>query len=257
MKHVVMFSSGIGSWAAAIRFAAAHGTDNLTLLFADTLIEDEDNYRFIEEAAANVGGNLVKVCDGRDPWQVFKDVRWLGNSRIAQCSHLLKQKPCRQWLINFDPSHEAIVHVGIDWSEIHRLPAIQKHWQPWQTEAPLTTPPYLDKLQLLQWAELEGLKSPRLYSYHFLHSNCGGFCVRAGQAHFANLLKHFPERYHYHEQKEEDLREYLGKNVAILRSKIDGVDYPLTLRELRKRIEARPVPLDLLDWGGCGCFVNS
>lgn len=42
MKHVVMFSGGIGSWAAAKRVAAEHGTADLTLLFTDTLIEDAD-----------------------------------------------------------------------------------------------------------------------------------------------------------------------------------------------------------------------
>lgn len=31
-----MYSSGVGSWAAAKRVAEKYGTDNLTLLFADT-----------------------------------------------------------------------------------------------------------------------------------------------------------------------------------------------------------------------------
>lgn len=38
MKHVVMFSGGIASWAAATRVAKKHGTENLTLLFTDTLM---------------------------------------------------------------------------------------------------------------------------------------------------------------------------------------------------------------------------
>ena len=51
MQHVVMFSGGAGSWMTAKRVAEKHGTDNLILLFADTLIEDEDLYRFLDEAA--------------------------------------------------------------------------------------------------------------------------------------------------------------------------------------------------------------
>lgn len=54
--HVVMFSAGGGSWGAAKRVAEQHGTDNLTLLFTDTLSEDEDAYRFLIEGAANVFG---------------------------------------------------------------------------------------------------------------------------------------------------------------------------------------------------------
>jgi hypothetical protein len=58
MKHVVMFSGGIGSWGAAKRVAASHGTECMTLLFADTKIEDPDLYRFLTDAAANIGAPL-------------------------------------------------------------------------------------------------------------------------------------------------------------------------------------------------------
>lgn len=255
MKHVIMYSSGIGSWATAKQVIAKHGVENIILLFADTQIEDEDNYRFLEESANSLGCQLVKVADGRDPWEIFEDKRWLGNSRIAQCSHLLKQQPCLQWLKQFDPEHKATLYVGIDWTELHRLKAIQKHWQPWKVEAPLTEPPYLDKLQVLEKAKEEGLEPPRLYKYHFAHANCGGFCVRAGQAHFANLLKHFPERYRHHEAKEQELRQFLGKEVAILREQHNREKQPLTLTKLRERIESRSYQLDLFDWGGCGCFT--
>lgn len=44
-KRVVMFSGGVGSWAAAKRVAERRGTDGLILLFADTKSEDEDTYR--------------------------------------------------------------------------------------------------------------------------------------------------------------------------------------------------------------------
>src|SRR4051794_34291502 len=93
-----MFSSGAGSWAAARRVADQHGTDNLVLLFADVKGEDEDNYRFLHEAAADIGGELVVVSDGRTIWDVFKDDRFLGNTRLANCSKFLKQKPARDWL---------------------------------------------------------------------------------------------------------------------------------------------------------------
>jgi hypothetical protein len=93
-----MFSSGAGSWAAAKRVAEQHGTEGLVLLFADTLIEDEDNYRFLDEAAANIGVQPTTVAEGRDPWQVFFDVRFLGNTRIDPCSRVLKRELLRAWL---------------------------------------------------------------------------------------------------------------------------------------------------------------
>ncbi len=54
--HIAQFSGGAGSWGAAKRVVQLHGTDNLILLFADTLIEDQDTYRFLLEGAANVFG---------------------------------------------------------------------------------------------------------------------------------------------------------------------------------------------------------
>ncbi len=101
-----MFSSGAGSWAAARRVADKHGTDDLFLVFADVkgsnpsphAGEDEDNYRFLHEAATDIGGKLIWLNEGRDIWQVFHDKRYLGNTRQANCSHLLKQAPAREWL---------------------------------------------------------------------------------------------------------------------------------------------------------------
>src|SRR5881394_3535269 len=54
MKHLIQFSGGIGSWAAAKRVVERHGTADVQLLFADTLIEDRDCYRFLIEGACNV-----------------------------------------------------------------------------------------------------------------------------------------------------------------------------------------------------------
>lgn len=257
MQHIVMFSSGIGSWAAAKRVAAKHGTSDLILLFADTKIEDEDNYRFLHESAKNVGGELVIVADGRTPQELFLDSEFLGTSKLAICSRELKQDQCRKWLKE-NANKDDILYVGIDWSEIHRLAAIQKGWSKYECRAPLTEPPYLDKLQLIKWAKEEGLTPPRLYNLGFHHANCGGSCVRAGQKQWKHLLKVFPDRYKEWEEFEIKFQEQTGKNRTILKQQIDGKTEPLSLKDLRERVENAPRQLDLFadDWGGCGCFVE-
>ena len=160
MAHVVTFSGGIGSWATARRVAQRHGTDQLTLLFADTLVEDADTYRFLHDAAEQVGGTLVKVADGRTPFEVFHDDHFLGNARLANCSKYLKQQPCRDWLhANTDPDSTTL-HVGIDWTELHRLPAIVNGWAPYPVEAPLTEPPLHAKGQMVDEARAAGLEPP-------------------------------------------------------------------------------------------------
>jgi hypothetical protein len=290
-RHVVMFSSGAGSWAAARRVADEHGTDGLFLVFSDVSMEDEDNYRFLREAATDIGGELVWLRDGRDIWQVFKDDAFLGNTRLANCSKFLKQRPARAWLDEHCDPATTVVYVGIDWSEGHRLggvrmayahglegcykgrcrslwgPTGERHEGPgchrlldhdkqWYVEAPLCAPPLTDKAEILADLRRRGIEPPRLYAMGFAHANCGGGCVRAGGGQFAHLLKVMPERYLWWEQNEQDLRDHLDKDVAILRDRRGGKTVPLTLRTFRERHEARPEQTDLLDIGGCGCFVD-
>ncbi|MET9957464.1 hypothetical protein ABZ135_38755 [Streptomyces sp. NPDC006339] len=266
MQHVVMWSGGITSWATARHVIAEHGTASVTLLFADTHAEDEDLHVFNAQAAAQLGVPITRVTDpaGRDPWQVFEDKSWVGNTRIAQCSQLLKQEPCRQWLVANTVPTDTTVYVGIDWTETERLPAIVRGWAPWTVDAPLTRPPYFDKEQLRAEARAAGLIDPRLYRLGFAHNNCGGACVKGGQAQWARLLEVFPERYAKAERFEERMRVKLGKDVAILRDRRGGETKPLTLATLRRRIEfqrhAQPSLLDLIDtddWGGCGCFTDA
>jgi hypothetical protein len=266
MKHVVMFSGGVGSWATAKRVADKHGTDNLYLVFADVkgdndnphLGEDEDVYRFIDEAAAEIGGTLVKLKEGRSIWQVFKDDRFLGNSRLANCSKFLKQRPCREWLdSNCDPEYTT-VYVGIDWSEMNRLKAIENAYKPYNAKAPLCEPPFMDKKEMLRMCREAGIEPPRSYEQGYPHANCGGACVRAGKGQWAMLLKQNKERYMFHEKQEDELRQYLGKDVTILREQVAGEKVLLTLRSFRERQEEQGSLFDDedLDLGGCGCFVQ-
>jgi hypothetical protein len=264
VKHVVMFSGGIGSWAAAKRVAEKHGTKDLYLLFTDVkgnntsphVGEDEDTYRFIEDATANIGGKYIYINTGKDIWDVFKDRKYLGNSRLASCSYELKQKPARQWLDdNCDPN-ETIVYVGIDWTETHRIAAIERNYLPYKAEAPLCEEPYLSKQEMIEWARSEGLVTPRLYDLGFAHNNCGGGCVRAGQAQFRKLLELMPERFAEWEKQEEHLRDYLDKDVTILRKQVNGETKRLPLMQLRTQAENTPALFDEFDIGGCGCFVT-
>lgn len=262
-KHVVMFSGGIGSWAAARRVAACHGTADLTLLFADTLIEDEDLYRFLDDAARDIGVPVTRIADGRTPWQVFRDVRFIGNTRVDPCSQILKREVCDRWLKdNCDPA-STIVYVGIDWTEAHRFDDGQGRGAKnrmaslgWRAEAPLCHAPHRMKDALLQDLRVAGIEPPRLYAMGFPHNNCGGFCVKAGQAHFANLLKHIPDRFAEHAAEEALTMSAIGTDKTILRDRRGGTTKPMTLREFRLRVEGGK-DFDRDEWGGCGCFSGS
>ncbi len=258
MIHLVMFSGGIGSWMTAKRVVAAGASpEDVRLVFTDTKTEDEDLYRFLPEAAANVGAELVTLADGRDIWQIFKDERYLGNHRRDPCSKMLKRRVARRWIREQYPDpEEVMVHLGIDWTEVHRLDKARPFWAPYQVMAPMTDPPYLSRGEMLDRLVREGIQPPRLYKLGMPHNNCGGGCVKAGQGHFALLLRVWRERFLEWEAKEEEIRQFLGKDVSMLDDRRGGERTPFTLRQLRREIEEERYQPDLFEIGGCGCFID-
>lgn len=255
MKYVVNYSGGVGSWAAARRVVDKYGKDNVILLFADTKMEDEDLYRFLDDSSSNLGLPIIRVADGRTPWEVFRDVKFLGNSRVDPCSRVLKRELLDKWIKeNCDLNNTTLV-FGIDWAESHRLKKIEKRLAPMKVWAPMCDSPYLTKEEMLIMLRGYGIKQPRLYDMGFIHNNCGGFCIKAGQSHFKLLYEQMPERYLYHEQQERELRELLGKEVTILKDQKGKKSTPVSLEEFRKRIDAKE-SIDPFDWGGCGCALD-
>lgn len=253
INHVIMFSGGVCSWAVAKRVVERHGKCGTVALFADTKIEDEDLYRFLEEAALNIGIPLVKIADGRTPWQVFEDVKAIGSSRIDPCSRILKREILDRWVSVNAPN--AVLHFGLDWTEVNRLEKLRIKKSPRQVEAYMTQPPYIEKSGMLQQLKVAGIKIPRLYGMGFSHNNCGGFCVKAGQAQFEKLFRYMPDRYREHEEKEIKLRKKLGWRQTILRDRSGGETKSLTLKDFRLRLEAGN-QFDHHDFGGCGCAVD-
>jgi hypothetical protein len=294
-----MFSGGVGSWAAAKRVAEAHGTEGMVLLFADTLVEDADTYRFLVEAATNVVGlgsdserlknlldvialdltradtprlrkgvlrwvreeacetipGLVWLADGRTPWEVFSDTKSFPRQFVDPCSRILKRELCDRWIAEHYTPETVTVHVGIDWSEIHRYERMRDFKVPWKYKAPLCEAPYLTKGDMHDWAAREGLAKQRLYQLGMPHANCGGGCVKMGQGGFARLLTADPRMYAEWEESEAKLRDELGVDLAILRDRTGGTSTPLTLTALRERIEGGG-QVDMFDIGGCGCLAG-
>lgn len=257
MKYLIQFSGGVGSFASAVKCCSLYGKENVELIFADTKTEDEDLYRFVDECVAYLGVPIHRLADGRDVWQVFFDKRFLGNSRVDPCSRILKRELCKTFVEKNYKVDEACVVVGVDWTEAHRVKNFSRWWLPYASVAPLVEDLSFDKHRFMDWMESQGIRRPRLYDMGFQHNNCGGFCIKAGKAHFLRLLETMPERYAYHEGKEQELREFLGKPYTILREQVNGERRYLTLRQLRERAEEIKETEDgQLDWGGCGCFSD-
>ncbi len=253
MRYIISLSGGIASAASAI---IAHRLKlDYELVFADTLIEDEDLYRFITEISEKLKKPLVHLKDGRTPWEVFQDVRYIGNSRTAHCSAVLKTDQVRKWL-DTNAGPEDILVLGMYLDEEDRLERAAAKWAP-RAVTSLLIENDIFPGRASQLVEELGVAAPKLYSLGFPHNNCGGMCVRAGQGQFATLLARKPETYRQHEQAMEDTMAAIGPTarpfIRVTRDR--KIDY-LTMKEFRERVEDGSLKPDLYEMGGCGCFVD-
>jgi 3'-phosphoadenosine 5'-phosphosulfate sulfotransferase (PAPS reductase)/FAD synthetase len=237
--RLVMVSGGMASFEAAHRVIERYGKTGVHLWFADTLMEDDDLYRFLDDAEHVLGLPIKRMSEGRNPWQVFEDERFIGNSRVDPCSKKLKRQFLRRQLKARFPNQSVTVYLGLDWMEAHRIAAARRYWSEdgYAVGFPLCWEPLLFSKDYTHLVRQQGIEPPRLYAMGFPHNNCGGGCVKAGQKQWALLWHTFPDRYRWHEEQEQHLRRVLGKNVAILRDRRGGTTRPLTLRRFRLRLE--------------------
>jgi hypothetical protein len=302
-KHILHFSAGICSFWALVRLIRRYGADNVVVLFADTFIEDDDLYRFLIEALAyafgapklrrllplNIPvlddmderkkflidlGNQIKAAipqfvhryDGRSPWELFLDRRFIASGRVDICSEVLKRDLLDAWRKENTTPESAQFYLGFDWEEVNRLlgkmkgekwkPGMVEIFAPWVVDAPMQWEPQWSKQRMAaELADLD-IAVPELYRLGFPHNNCGGFCVKAGFAQFAHLWKTRPHIYDYHERMENVVRTVVGDYSVLKDRRGGGPRRTMTLSQFRARLEAGE-DFDRSDWGGiCACSAN-
>lgn len=265
--HVVSVSSGAPSAYLWWLVMQEHGPGDVVALFCDVNGEDEDNYRFLNEVHPIIGGELVWLDnDGRTIWDVFRDERFLGNTRVDICSRVLKREPAEAWIKEHAP--DATLHLGIDWTEANRYegsPATadkpaKKGSREHYAEAGIRTAAWLierhlDKSDAIAWCESIGVEPPLLTRMGYPHANCKGGCVKAGHGQFKRLLRERPEAFAEWEREEQRTREVVG-DFAILRDRTGGGTRPMPLRELRRRLSLQPSLFDDAETMACSCFTD-
>lgn len=260
MIYVVSVSGGLTSYEALRRCLERHGRSATRAVFADTRIEDPDLYRFLDDIEAHLGVVIVRVADGRNVFQVWHDEKAItlrvagSGAGAAPCSRILKREVIQRWIAETIAEPYTLV-LGMDWSEADRMQRTTAFYAPTPIWFPLAERPYVDKCHIADRLEADGIKVPDLYTLGFEHNNCGGGCVKAGQAAFAHLWRVRPETYARWEAEEQRFRVTYSKDVSILIDRRGGGPRrPLTLTEFRERLE-RGESYDTSEWGGCGCFA--
>ena len=190
MTHIVLFSGGVQSSYVAY-LVAKEIEKNVILLFHDTRTEPADNYRFRREVATKIGLPITEQSDGRDIWQVFDDVSFLGNNRVPVCSKVLKADQGEKFYQTIDD--DFIVYVGFGVKEAGRAQKVTVRNPHIRYKFPLLENRiYKDiivKTIMNEW----GICLPEMYRY-FKHANCIP-CVRGQKNHWAQVYYHYPEAY--------------------------------------------------------------
>jgi hypothetical protein len=217
---------------------------------------------------------LTWLVEGRDPWEIFRDRRFLGNSLVDPCSRIAKREVADAWRMGH--CHRAgelfgaadTFAVGIGLHEKHRFDDGQRGGlgprmaaEGWLYHAPLIEAEEADEHLSLLLAPVEqlGVRGQRMYRQGYKHGKCGGFCIKAGMAHWANRFQVAPDRFAYDAMMERKLGALLGKPISMLTDRSGGGGKrPLTLDAFAQRLRAQPQRKYEYQPGesGCGCMTE-
>lgn len=246
MQHIISVGGGLSSTMELPRRVLDHADkSDCRFIMARLPNEDPDVWRLCEAVSADLGITIEYIGLDKSPWDIFWEEHMIGNSRIDPCSRRLKREVLAGWMkANCDPTN-TILHLGITYHEIDRMIAVRANWhrQGWQVDAPLADDPWLTRERMMDACQERYGFIPRLYRWQFSHNNCGGACIKAGQAEWARLLWHLPDVYAWWEGEETRFRAAHGKDVSILRDRRGGTTKPLPLSVFREQMEARWGPM--------------
>ncbi|WP_290756219.1 MULTISPECIES: hypothetical protein [unclassified Exiguobacterium] len=218
-NHIIFFSGGKSSFSVADWVKTNYPDDNILLYFTDTMWENDDLYRFIYQAADRMQLPMLTHANGLNPIELMFEKKLVYNSRIGDCSKLLKMKVSRdflkkgieppivkwrnrEYLKQEDFVTDATLYFGIGWDEEHRAGPIKKNWQPFEVVFPMIDE-LIDNAATLKKYDL---RQPVLYDLGFTHNNCNGRCVKAGQGHHRNLKEKMPDEFKKLMEQEHHLK---------------------------------------------------
>jgi len=231
MSIIVAISGGKASAWCADWALRQYPKEEVILYFNDTKWEHDDLYRFLNDLSEYFNHPVTFDSDGRSPRELFFDNRALANNRMPFCSRILKAERLQKFYHDGDT---LVFGIGAD--EPHRAKRLIEVYKTIAEKTgkwPKLSFPLIrertTKEQIDAFLKEANIKEPLLYRLGFLHNNCSGGCVRAGKKQWKLLYEKLPEVYAERERLEQEMREYLNKDISFFKDE--------TLKEFRGRIE--------------------
>jgi hypothetical protein len=247
MKYVVSVGGGLSSTLALpMRILAEHGRENVDFVMCKLPNEDSDVWRLVDAVERTLDISITMIGQLKTPWDIFFELGYInpvnGHGRADPCSKILKRECFAEYIQQHYDQRDTTICLGITAHEYSdRWFHIHKNWtkRGWIVEAPLAHDKSITREAMMDDCHHRFGFVPRLYRYGFDHNNCGGACIKAGQAQWARLLYYLPDVYGWWEDNEERFRSEINGEIAILRRTRRGITSPLPLSEFRAELEER------------------
>lgn len=218
-KHVVSVSSGAPSALLALKAIETYGADNVVCIFADTLAEHEDNYRFLYDLQQR-GIEILFVCDGRTPNELQREQNTVYTNSLAPCTRILKLEPIREFIQTMQKLGYVIhMHVGYTVEDAKpeqgkpegRVTDTKAAWSSnWVMPHFLLVDEQYSSYRVKSELRQRGIQIPETYKNGFPNGNClgegRGGCVKSGKGNMLKVLIHYPKAYAAAETTETDIR---------------------------------------------------
>ena len=218
----------IGWWSGGITSAVAckigidlYGKDNLRIIFIDTMNEDDDTYRFMEDCNKWYGIDIETIKSDKfdNIQEVWRKNIALNHAKGAVCSDRLKRQVREVWEKSNKWENQIF---GFELDEYRRAKSmIINH--------PQTKPLFtlmlkgLNKKNCINIVQEAGIKVPNTYSLGFLNNNCFKTgCVQGGIGYWQKMKRDFPEKFNKMADMEHELTELKGKPVTMLKDQSKG-----------------------------------
>ena len=209
------------------------------LLTADTLAEDDDNWRFAERGRGPARLRVGHLADGRTPMQVGRDhalrpeqpdgrllqgaqAGTAGRYRTSTTTRLTRSSTSATTGLSCTASRRPQVLGTLDGC------------------CPLIDPPHCGSSRSSTCSASAASSRPPVRLW-VRSRELRGACVRGGQAQWALLLQVNRPRYLDWEAEEQKTRDLLGKDVSILRDRTGRARPTLTLQEIPRANRAPAV----------------
>lgn len=192
-RVLIWWSTGAASYAAA-KIALRKYPDAL-IVRCETGNEDEDNYRFEEDAMRRLNRNvtILKSDEYESVPDVWERRKYMSGNSGAPCTAEMKIAP----RVAFQkPTDTHVFGYTADANDVRRYENLRKNFFELKVEAPLIDAG-IKKAGTLAIVERDGLVLPRTYGMGFPCANClkTGCSKASSPAYWSLFRHHFPERF--------------------------------------------------------------